>query len=158
MEIDGSHGAIALKGTELHFVAEGKGMACVVIGSSIYYPRTFSRHLRDNLRLYFVDMRWFTGEYSPNYVKDFTLQNIIDDIDKISTALKLDKFIIMGHSIHGTIAFEFARIHPEKVIHVIMIGSPNIAGNQEQEDAITELWNTASEERKQIQNNNICMM
>jgi proline iminopeptidase len=99
-------------------------------------------------------MRWFAKNYFPVKLEDFTLQTIVDDIDRIITELKLERVIIMGHSIHGTIAFEYARKHRDKVSHIIMIGSPNNQSNPEQENAINELWNTASAERKEMQSKN----
>jgi proline iminopeptidase len=146
--------SIVIDGTQLNYVIEGKGKPCLVIGSSVYYPRTFSNELRNHFQFYFVDMRWFAKSYSPVRLEDFTLQTIVNDIDKIITELKLEKVIIMGHSIHGTIAFEYARKHPDKVSHIVMIGSPNYQSNQEQENAINKLWNTASDERKEIQSKN----
>ena len=147
-------GYVTVDGTELNYVVEGKGMPCLVIGSSIYYPRTFSKQLRNHFRFYFVDMRWFAKNYSPVDPKNFTLQMILDDIEKVRTDLKLDKINILGHSIHGAIALEYAKKHPDKVSHVIMIGSPVYQTNKKQEDAINELWETASTERKSIQNKN----
>ena len=147
-------GYIEVSGTKLNWVAEGKGKPCLVIGSSIYYPRTFSVQLRDSLRFYFVDMRWFAKEYAPVKPENFTLDTILSDIEKVRSQLKLDKVIILGHSIHSVIAFEYARRHPEKVSRVVMIGSPAYQTNKEQEDAINMLWETASPERQSLQNEN----
>jgi proline iminopeptidase len=147
-------GYVEVSGTKLNWVAEGKGKPCLVIGSSIYYPRTFSKQLRDSLRFYFVDMRWFAKEYAPVKPENFTLDTILSDIEKIRSQLKLDKVIILGHSIHSVIAFEYARRHPDKVSHVVMIGSPAFQTNKEQEDAINMLWETASPDRQSLQNEN----
>jgi proline iminopeptidase len=99
-------------------------------------------------------MRWFAKKYVPVNPDDFRLETIIKDIEMIRSELKLEQMIIMGHSIHGTIAFEYAKIHPDRVSHIIMIGSPPVAGNQKEEDAINELWDTASDERKGIMDKN----
>jgi len=146
-----SRGTIEIEGTKLNYVIEGDGAPCLVIGSSIYYPRTFSEKLRNSFRIYFVDLRWFAKEYSPVDPETYTLQAIADDIDKIRSELDLGKVILIGHSIHGTIAFEYARRYPENVSHVVLIGSPNIHGNETYRIATEALWETASEERKKIQ-------
>ncbi len=106
------NGFIEVSGTKLNYVIEGTGKPCLVIGSSIYYPRTFSKQLRDSLRFYFVDMRWFAKEYAPVKPHDFTLDSIISDIEKVRAELKLERVIIAGHSIHSVIAFEYARKYP----------------------------------------------
>jgi proline iminopeptidase len=147
-------GYVEVSGTKLSYVIEGKGQPCLVIGSSIYYPRTFSQQLRDSLKFYFVDMRWFAVEYSPVKVESFTIDTIISDIEKVRSALKLEKMIIAGHSIHSVIAFEYARNHPERVSHIVMIGSPAYQTNREQDDAINEIWKTASPERQRLMDEN----
>jgi proline iminopeptidase len=147
-------GYIEVSGTKLNYVIEGKGQPCLVIGSSIYYPRTFSKQFRDSLKVYFVDMRWFAKEYSPVEPESFTLDTIISDIEKVRSELRLEKMIILGHSIHSIIAFEYARKHPERVSHIVMIGSPAYQTNREQDEAINEIWKTASPERQMLMNEN----
>ena len=147
-------GYVEVDGTKLDYVAEGKGMPCLVIGSSIYYPRTFAKLLRDHFQLYFVDMRWFAKSYSPMNLSEFTIQTIVADIEKVRSELKLEKVILIGHSIHGAIAFEYAKQHPDHVSHLVMIDAPNTAGTIDQKVAISDLWNTASTERKDMQSKN----
>jgi proline iminopeptidase len=149
-----SEGYIEVSGTRLHYVVEGNGKPCLVIGSSIYYPRTFSKELKDSLKFYFTDMRWFARDYNPVKPEDFILDTILSDIEKIRSALKLEKMIIVGHSIHSLIAFEYARRHPDRVSNIIMIGAPAYQSCIEQENAINKLWNTASPERRRRQNEN----
>jgi len=144
-------GYIAVSGSQLKYVVQGEGQPCLVIGSSVYYPKTFSKNLRRHLKMYFVDMRWFAEEYTPVDLQTFTLDTIISDIEKVRSSLQLEKPILMGHSIHGTIAMEYAKHHPENISHVIAIGSPNIIGNEAYERATNELWATASDERKAYQ-------
>jgi proline iminopeptidase len=153
-ELQVAKGFIEVSGAKLNYVVEGKGKPCLVIGSSIYYPRTFSKQLRDSLKFYFVDMRWFAREFTPVKPEYFTLDTIISDIEKIRTQLKLEKMIILGHSIHSVIAFEYAKRYPDRVSHVIMIGSPAYQTNKIQEDAIINAWKTASPDRHRLQDEN----
>jgi proline iminopeptidase len=39
-------GAVSVEGATLQYRVEGRGCACLVIGSTVYYPRTFSSALR----------------------------------------------------------------------------------------------------------------
>jgi len=153
-ETPDSTGFVEVDGTKLDFIVEGRGKPCLIIGSSIYYPRTFSQVLQDHFQLYFVDMRWFAKKYSPVNLADFTIQTIVDDIEKVRSELKLEKVILMGHSIHGAISFEYAKQHPDRVSNLVMIDAPNLAGNVDQDIAISDLWNTASAERRDMQNKN----
>ena len=153
-ETPDSSGFVKVDGTKLDFIVEGKGKPCLVIGSSIYYPRTFAKLLQDHFQLCFIDMRWFAKSYSPMNLSDFTLQTIVADIEKVRSDLKLEKVILIGHSIHGAIAFEYAKQHPDHVSHLVMIDAPNTAGTINQEVAISDLWNTASTDRKDMQSKN----
>ncbi len=148
------NGSISIEGTIFNYVVEGKGKPCLVIGSSIYYPRTFSDEISNHLRMYFVDMRWFASENASVDLPNITIQSIADDIEQIRVALNLDDFIILGHSIHGTIAMEYTRRYPKHVSHCILIGSPNIYNNMEYDNATEDIWKTASQERKELQKKN----
>jgi proline iminopeptidase len=153
-KLSDSTGYISIGETVFSYVAKGKGKPCLVIGSSIYYPKTFSKNLQAHLRMYFVDLRWFAGMHPPVKPEAYGLPEIVDDIEKIRSALQLDKPVLIGHSIHGTIAMEYAKQYPQHVSALIMIGSPNIFGNREYDDATTEVWNTASFQRKKMQDAN----
>jgi proline iminopeptidase len=147
-------GYVEVAGTKLNYRAEGEGLPCLVIGSSVYYPRTFSGNIRKHLRLYFVDMRWFAREYSPVPPGNFILDTILSDIEKVRESLGLDRMIILGHSIHSVIALEYAKRYPGRVSHVVMIGAPAWQSNRMQDEAVTGIWETASPERKKLQNEN----
>ncbi len=149
-----STGYIDIHGTRLNYVVEGKGTPCLVIGSSIYYPRTFSKNLRKHFRLYFVDMRWFAKTYVPTPLKTFTIESLVAEIDQVRTKLKLDRMVLMGHSIHGSIAFEYSKRYPKNVSHLVMVGSPIILGSQAYEDEAARMWKTASVKRQKLQSYN----
>jgi len=149
-----STGTVGVGGTKLKYVVEGRGQTCLVIGSSIYYPRTFSQELRNHLKMFFVDMPWFAEEYVPVDPREYTIQSTADDIETIRSSLGLDRVLLMGHSIHGTIAFEYARRYPDYVTGVILIGSPNIFGNEAYDLATRDFWKTATNKRIQKQRRN----
>jgi len=152
-ELPGS-GFIEIDGGKLKYVVEGEGIPCLVIGSSVYYPKTFSANLRKHLRMYFVDMPWFAEEYSAPDLEAYSIQHLANDIEEVRVALKLVDFVIMGHSIHGTVALEYARRYHKHVSHCILIGSPTIYNNEEYDIATKAIWKTASQERQELQNKN----
>jgi proline iminopeptidase len=147
-------GIIEIDSFKLHYTIEGQGIPCLVIGSSVYYPRTFSEQLKQQLKMYFVDMRWFApqrGEMPPD---TFTIQKIAEDIEQIRQKLHLEKPVVIGHSIHGSVAMEYAKIYSENISSVVMICSPNIYGNDIFEQAANIAWASASPNRQQLQNDN----
>lgn len=65
-----SEGSIEIDGFKLKYRTEGSGQDVVVIGSSIYYPRSFSQNLWDSLRPKFKNLtvRIFEkSAHSPQY-------------------------------------------------------------------------------------------
>ena len=113
---------------ELKAKIVGKGAPSLVIGSHIYYPRVFSKNLQEHLQMIFLDTRAFVKE-SPDFASsDFSIQKFIEDIEAFRQLLKLDKFIVIGHSIHAFIALEYAKRFPDRVSHLVMIASSPIVG------------------------------
>ena len=147
-------GSIQIDGSRLDFVVEGKGRECLVIGSSIYYPRTFSAELRKQLKMHFVDLKWFAKGYQKENLSEVDIASIVEDVEQIREELGLEKPLIIGHSIHGTIATEYVKAHPKAVSGLVVIGSPTQWGNEAYDQKAAELWASASEERKQIQEEN----
>ena len=108
---------------QLGYTVEGKGRPALVIGSAVYYPRTFSQALRQSLKLAFVDHRGFapvTGEVS---AADFSFDTVLEDIERVRQHLGLGRVVIIGHSGHGYMALEYAKRYPQHVSHVVMIGT-----------------------------------
>ena len=139
------NGQIDVDGSLLDFTIEGNGKTCLVIGSSVYYPKTFSPELRNHLKMYFVDLKWFAKGYKPENLDLVNIQTIVDDVEAIRQKLDLEQPVIMGHSIHGTIAMEYVKKYPDKVSALVIIGSPTQWGNDVYDQKAEALWATASE-------------
>jgi proline iminopeptidase len=144
-------GTIKSRGFELGYQIEGSGPNTLVIGSSIYYPRVFSKNLRKHLRLIFADMRAYAPVPQSEPPLNFDLDLLLDDIECIRQELKLGKVIIVGHSGHAFLALEYAKKYPQHVSHVVMSGtSPDFSERSKQ--SAEEYWlATASPERKAAQ-------
>lgn len=123
---DGAREFVDVDGVRIGCTTEGSGPPLLVVGSSLYYPRTFSTGLRERRRLVCMDLPHFVpldAEFSPDWISfDF----YIDCIDAVSDALQLDTFTVAGHSHHGNVALEYARRRPERVTDVVLIGSPPV--------------------------------
>lgn len=145
---------IEIDGSKLEYVVQGEGIPCLVIGSSIYYPRTFSDNLRKHLKMYFVDMKWFAKGYVTEDLNEVNIESIVQDVEQIRVALGLEMPLILGHSIHGTIATEYVKRFGNKVSGLIVVGSPAEWGNASYDQKAEELWNSASPERKRLQEEN----
>jgi proline iminopeptidase len=146
----GTTGTVEVEGARLGYQIEGDGPACLVVGSSVYYPRVFSQELRQHLRLAFADLRHF-GVSDPSFSPDqISVETYPDDVERIRQALDLGDVVVIGHSMHGTIALEYARRYPEHVRGVVAIGAPPHR-SRDAPSPSERLWETdASDARKEI--------
>lgn len=141
-------GGVVVEGAALRYLVEGHGTPTLVFGSTIYYPRTFSPQLHEQLRLIHLDARHFVPSDPSFNISQITIDTYARDIEQVRQSLGLGRVVVMGHSIHGTVALEYARRYPQHVSGVIALGAvPRGMG-----DVITasgQVWQAdASEERK----------
>ncbi len=126
-------GIIDAGGFKLRYRIEGAGVPAIVIGSARYYPRVFSQHLREHLRLVFLDHRGFAQAPAAIDPASFELETLVDDIERARHELGLERVAVIGHSGHSYMALEYGKKYPTNVSHVVMIGiAPDLsAGSAE---------------------------
>lgn len=108
---------------DLGYRIEGSGPPLLVVGSAVYYPRTFSGRLRQRMKLHFIDHRGFAPAHAAYTHDDIGFDAVLDDIERMRRHLGLDRFAILGHSGHGYMVLEYAKRHPRHVSHVVMVGT-----------------------------------
>jgi proline iminopeptidase len=106
----------------LRYRIQGSGRPTLVVGSALYYPRTFSQNLHQHLRLVYLDHRGFAPSPGPVDTREFALAALVDDTEKARRELGLGRIAVLGHSGHAFMALEFAKQYPANVSHVILIG------------------------------------
>lgn len=120
-------GKVEIDGFKLKYCIEGEGPNVLILGSSIYYPRSFSQNLRKFFRLHFIDYRGFAEPPISDTDDIFSFDELLDDIEQMRQKLSLKECIVIGHSAHALLALEYAKKYPQHVTHVVMIGiSPNL--------------------------------
>lgn len=153
-KIEKSSGVVSVESAELHYVMEGKGTPCIVLGHSESCRRVFSQELRDHFKFVFTDLRHDAQSNSSLEISKITLDTFLDDIDKVRRTLGLDKTAVLGHSIHSFIALEYARKYPQNTSHVIMTGF--IPYRRLAAGVADEFWESdASDKRKMILKKNL---
>lgn len=143
-------GTVIVDEAELGWVREGQGPSVFILGSSVYYPKAYSAQLRDHFELVFVDGRHFVPSYAPDEetLSSVDLSTFADDVEAVRVALGYEEIAIVGHSVHGQIALEYADRYPESTTKVLLIGAVPYAF-PEFADAANEVWEElASDERK----------
>jgi proline iminopeptidase len=117
--------AAAAGGAALHYTTRGRGPAACLVLCSIGtrpYERQFPAALDDALTLVFVDLRG-SGQ-STGAVRDLTFDVLADDLEAVRRAVGAPRAAVLGHSILGIPAIEYARRRPDSVSHVIAVGTP----------------------------------
>jgi proline iminopeptidase len=116
-------GAVPMPGWSATYVTEGTGLPCVVISLRHYHPRTFSPQFKGTLRCTFLDARFSVPEASADPKDPYTVAAAVEDLEAARKALGLNRFVLVGHSIQGSIALAYALRYPQHVSHVIAIGA-----------------------------------
>ena len=139
---------VDVEGGKLPYIIKGSGKPIIILSTFIMDSKTFSEELEQKFQLIFFNMRHFdkNNKIKPN---EITLQVYLNDIECLRKKLGYDKAAILGHSAHGLVAIEYAKLHPDNISHLILIGTPpyfNRDFNLEKE----KFWNdNASSERKE---------
>lgn len=74
-------------------------------------------HLASHRRAVAFDLRGH-GE-SPEASDPYSIRLLARDIDAVANPSKLERFILVGHSIGADIAAEYSGTHPERVLAVV---------------------------------------
>lgn len=119
-----SNGTVTVSNIPLRYVREGSGPTAVAIGSAVYYPKAYSAALRKQLDMVFVDSRHFVPSYQPtaDELAGISLETFADDLDAARQQLGIDRWAVLGHSIHAQIAIAYARKYPQHTTHLVIIG------------------------------------
>ena len=143
---------------ELSYKIEGNGAPAFVIGSATYDSRTFSQNLRDSLQMIFLDTRVFGAATSAVMEESFTVTHLIEDIECLRKTLKLEKIILIGHSIHALVALEYAKKYPESVSHLVLTATSPIVGAPLHKAADRYFEESVCPERKAALTKNLSIM
>jgi proline iminopeptidase len=142
---------VPVDGAELHVTMHGRGPACFVLSAigTEPYERQMPAALRDRLQLVHVDPRG-AGRSTGSFA-ELTFDLLADDLEAVRAALGLERTAVLGHSIAGVLAIEYARRHPESVSHAVAVGTPPSADMARLSAlALAFFEEEAAEERKRL--------
>ena len=79
--------------------------------------------LAERCRLVYYDQRG-RGRSADGYrPDDVTVESEVDDLDRVRRHLGLDSVAVLGHSWGGVLAMEYATRHPDRLTHLILMGT-----------------------------------
>ena len=106
---------------KLHFKQFGSGPPLIILhgvfGSSDNW-KTLANHLMSTFEVYLVDQR--NHGLSP-HSDDFNYQVMTDDLKELLDDEQIEKYSLLGHSMGGKTAMNFAIQYPEKIIKLIIV-------------------------------------
>jgi pimeloyl-ACP methyl ester carboxylesterase len=82
-------------------------------------------HVRQSRRAVAFDLRGMGQSDLPRN-GDYSVNAMVDDVEAVTSALKLERFVIVGHSYGGSVVAAYAARHPDRVAGVVFADS---AGN-----------------------------
>lgn len=113
-----------------YYLEQGTGDQFMILihgnlSSSVYYYPLLNR-LPENIHVFTPDLRGF-GD-SSYHSRITSLVDLADDISLFMTGLNIPKAIVVGWSLGGGVAMEFAAKYPEKVEKLVLLNSTTHKG------------------------------
>lgn len=121
------------------------------------YERFTPPALAEVLSIVYVELR--ASGSSGGEASELTFDRVAADLDAVRRHLGLERVAVLGHSILGALAIEYARRFPETVSHVIAVGTPPIGDMARVEATAREFFEAdASEGRKRLLAENLSQL
>jgi pimeloyl-ACP methyl ester carboxylesterase len=135
------HDHIKGKGGYLYVDDGGEGNIPVLFvhsfGGSTEHWRNQLEHLRKDRRAIAFDLSGH-GK-SDTTVTEYEIETFSDDIAAVADSLKLDRFILVGHSLGGAASIKYSGDHPERVAGLLLVGTPGKSSPEQSKPIITSL-------------------
>jgi proline iminopeptidase len=117
-------GFVDANGVLIYYEAFGKGEPLVILhggpGASHDYFLPYLLSLARTNRLIFIDERGSGRSQKAEKASDYTVENMVEDVEAIRKELKLGKISLLGHSCGGVLAEAYALKYQENLTHLIL--------------------------------------
>lgn len=114
---------IEIDGVRLHYRDEGEGPAVVLLHAnyaSLFMWEPWVAALKNRYRVVRVDLPAH-GLTGPDPSGNYTLERIQTLFEKFVNARGLDRFVVVGTSIGGTVAMRYTADHPQRIERLVLI-------------------------------------
>jgi proline iminopeptidase len=117
-------GFVDANGVFIYYVEFGHGSPLVVLhggpGASHDYFLPWLVPLARTNRLIFIDERGSGHSERVEDVHQYTVENMVDDVEAVRDALALGKISLLGHSVGGVLAQAYGLKYQEHLTHLIL--------------------------------------
>ncbi|NQZ10069.1 MAG: alpha/beta fold hydrolase [Algicola sp.] len=116
-----------INGVKLYYKTIGQGEPVVVLhgGPGLFHDYLLPHmgNLAKDFQLIFYDQRGNGGSALKPEQYDFNMDTMVEDLEGIRKAFKLDKMNLVGHSFGGLIAMTYAIKYPDKLKTMVLVTS-----------------------------------
>lgn len=95
-------------------------------------------HLRRSRRAVAINLRGHGGSGEPVDL-DYSIPSLAQDIAAVADALDLQRFVLVGHSLGGSVAAAYAAAHPERLAGLVLVGAPGRTAPEVEESVLAAL-------------------
>lgn len=115
--------AKSFDGTRISYRSAGGGfppiVCCNGLGVSTIFWNSLEKHMRHECQVVTWDYRGHGHSENPRVAKNHTIDSLVLDCKAVFDALKLEKAVLIGHSMGTQVIFEFYRRFPKRVAGLI---------------------------------------
>ena len=125
---------IEIDGMQVHYREEGKGFPIVLIhgtAASLHTWNDWTKELTKTNRIIRMDLPAF-GLTGPNKNADYSIKSYTNFLYQFLSKIKVDKFHLIGNSLGGNIAWNYAAEYPEKIEKLILVDASGLPTNKPQ--------------------------
>lgn len=146
-------GYVDARGVLIYYTAFGRGAPLLIVhggpGASHDYFLPHLIPLARHNRLIFIDERGSGRSQKLQDASQYTVENMVEDVEAVRKALGLGKISLLGHSYGGVLAQAYALKYQQNLSHLIL-GS-TFASTQEINQALARMkQNMPADERQKL--------
>lgn len=122
---DTSH-YLDVNGLTIHYQVEGNGPPLVLlhgVGSSLQTWDQWSAELKSQYRIYRLDLPGFGLTGADVGLENESVDYMVNMLDGFVTKLGLQRFFLVGNSLGGYYAWNYAVAHPEKLYKMVLMSA-----------------------------------
>ena len=116
---------VHLSNVDISYEYGGNGKNIIFLhcwaGSKEYWKYT-AQALASNFRVYALDLKGFGDSDKPE--DGYTIDDFTNLLKEFFNKIGINKAILVGHSMGGKIAVDFAERYPDKVEKLVLVGTP----------------------------------
>lgn len=117
-------GFVDANGVMIYYVSLGRGKPLLIVhggpGASHEYFLPYLLPLARHNRLIFIDERGSGSSQKLDDPSGYTIENMVEDVEAVRTALGLGKISLLGHSYGGALAQAYALKYQKNLTHLIL--------------------------------------